>query len=107
MYYEVLECLWCFQCVGAFPKVIDETAEHVDEVSNDFVFGSGFDLDVVKHAKCRFDAPSFAVLVDVEVLIFLSGVRGKDPVVAFTFVVSKIRFDEHESYLDVVFAFVF
>ena len=79
--------------VRYFPEVVDEAAEHIDEVSDDWIFCCGFDLDVVKHSEHGFYAPSFFVFVDVKVLAFLSGVRAEHPVKCFPFFVALVFFD--------------
>jgi hypothetical protein len=80
------------------PEVVDEAAEHVDEVSDDWIFCCGLDLDVVKHSEHGFYAPSFFVFVDVKVLTFLSGVRAEHPVKCFPCLGALVLLDQHVPY---------
>lgn len=77
------------------PKIVNQAAEHIDKVSNGLIFGSGLNLDIVQNTKHSFNAPTFSIFIDIEMLTFLSGVCGKHPIVSFAVGKTLIPLDEY------------
>ena len=93
--HKVLERYFLLKNAPNFPKIINQTTEHIDKISNNLVLSGGLYLNIIKNPKNCFDAPAFPVLVDVEVRTSLPGVCGKYPIVSFAVGKAAITFDKH------------